>query len=89
MPTSMMAPIRAMSDMGVEVIHKARKTPVAANGMVNMMMNGKSSDSNCVAITMTIRMNSTPRSLKASPWSSTVPPISRSTPSGTGYPAMS
>ena len=52
MPTSMMAPIRAMSDMGVEVIHKARKTPVAANGMVNMMMNGKSSDSNCVAITM-------------------------------------
>ena len=52
MPTSMMAPIRAMSDSGVEVIHRARKTPVKANGMVNMMMNGNLSDSNCVAMTM-------------------------------------
>ena len=48
----MMAPIRAMSDSGVEVIHNARNTPVKANGMVNMMMNGNSSDSNCVAITI-------------------------------------
>ena len=52
MPTSMMAPIRAISDSGVEVIHSARNTPVKANGMVNMMMNGNSSDSNCVAITI-------------------------------------
>ncbi len=48
----MMAPISAMSDSGVEVIHSARNTPVNANGMVNMMMNGNFSDSNCVAITM-------------------------------------
>ena len=71
MPTSMMAPIRAISDSGVEVIHSARNTPVKANGMVNMMMNGNLSDSNCVAITiytrMTIRMSSVPRSPKASP----------------------
>ncbi len=51
-PTSMMAPINAMSDNGVEVIHRAMKTPVKANGMVNMMMKGNFSDSNCVAMTM-------------------------------------
>ena len=52
MPTSMIAPISAMSDSGVEVSHNARKTPVKANGMVNMMMKGNFSDSNCVAMTM-------------------------------------
>ena len=41
-----------MSDSGVEVSQRARKTPVKANGMVNMMMKGNFSDSNWVAITM-------------------------------------
>ena len=36
MPTSMIAPSRAMSDRGVEVIQRATKTPVKANGMVTV-----------------------------------------------------
>ena len=51
-PTSMIAPIRAMIDNGVPVSHRARNVPVKASGMVNMMMKGNISDSNCVAITM-------------------------------------
>ncbi len=51
-PTNMIAPIRAINDKGVEVIHSARNTPVKANGMVNMMIKGYFSDSNCVAITI-------------------------------------
>ena len=36
----------------VFVSNKARTTPVKANGIANMMMNGILNDSNCAAITM-------------------------------------
>ena len=48
----MIAPISAMIDSGVPVSHNARNVPVKASGMVNMMMKGNPSDSNCVAMTM-------------------------------------
>ena len=48
----MMAPSILIRLIDVPVIQSAISTPLSANGMENMMMNGSVSDSNCAAITM-------------------------------------
>ena len=51
-PTNMIPPKAATILKVVFVSNKARTTPVKANGIANMMMNGILNDSNCAAITM-------------------------------------
>ena len=39
-PDSMTKPIRAITLISLPVIHRAKKPPVKASGIVNMIMNG-------------------------------------------------
>ena len=40
----------AMTESSLPVIHRAKRPPVKANGMVNSTMNGESSDWNCATM---------------------------------------
>ena len=49
-PASIRKPSMAMTESSLPVIHRAKRPPVKANGMVNSTMNGESSDWNCATM---------------------------------------